>query len=114
VPIDPALPAAIAEVIVALPESRSVSADGIATWSRGGSPFAALGPAGVEIRLDRAIAAAAARTPDTAPSPRGPDWIRFNPRELDPHALDRLRAWLELAYRRAAGAGSAGSRHDQR
>ena len=49
----------------------------------------------------RQIAAAAARTPDTAPSPRGPDWVRFNPRELDPHALDRLGAWLELAYRRA-------------
>ena len=112
--MDPALPAAIAEVIVALPESRSVSADGVTTWSRGAVPFAALGSAGVEIRLERAVAAAATRTPDTAPSPRGPDWIRFNPRELDAHALDRLRAWLELAYRRAAGTGSAGSRQDQR
>ena len=71
------------------------------TWARAGVPFAALGPTGVEIRLDRAIAAAATRTPDTAPSSRGPDWIRFNPRELDGHAIDRLRAWLELAYRRA-------------
>lgn len=95
------LPAAAAEVIVELPESRSQSLDGIVTWSRGGTAFAALGPNGIEIRLDRAIAAAATRTPDTGPSSRGADWIRFNPGELDGHALDRLRAWLELGYRRA-------------
>lgn len=73
------------------------------TWSRDGVAFAALGPTGIEIRLDPAIAAAATRTPDAAPSPRGRDWVRFNPRELDAHAVDRLRAWLELACRRAAG-----------
>lgn len=100
--MDAALPATVAEVIVELPESRSQSEDGIVTWSRAGTAFAALGPAGIEIRLDRPIAAAATRTPDTAPSPRGPEWIRFSPRELDGHAVDRLRAWLELAYRRAA------------
>ena len=100
--MDPALPATVAEVVVDLPESRSQSVDDIVTWARAGVPFAALGPTGIEIRLDRAIAAAASRTPDTAPSSRGADWIRFNPRELDAHALDRLRAWLELAYRRAA------------
>ena len=99
--MDPALPATIAEVVIDLPESRSQSVDGVVTWSRAGVPFAALGPAGIEIRLDRAIAAAATRTPDTAPSSRGTDWIRFNPHELDGHAIDRLRAWLELGYRRA-------------
>lgn len=99
--MDPALPATIAEVVVDLPESRSQSVDGIVTWARAGVPFAVLGPTGIEVRLDRAIAAAASRTPDTAPSSRGADWIRFNPRELDAHAVDRLRAWLELAYRRA-------------
>ena len=71
------------------------------SWARGRTEFAIAGPFGVEIRLDRQVAAAATRTPDTAPTPRGPEWIRFNPRELDPHALDRLRAWLELGYRRA-------------
>ena len=71
------------------------------SWSRGGVEIAVVGPFGIELRLDRQIAAAAARTPDTAPSPRGPEWIRFNPRELDAHALDRLGAWLELAHRRA-------------
>jgi hypothetical protein len=62
-----------------------------------------LGPFGLELRLDQPIATAATRTPDTAPSPRGREWVRFNPRELDGHAVDRLRAWLDLAYRRAEG-----------
>jgi hypothetical protein len=99
--VDAALPATVAELVVDLPESRSQSVDGVVTWARAGVAFAALGPTGIEIRLDRAVAAAATRTPDTAPSSRGADWIRFNPHELDGHALDRLRAWLELAYRRA-------------
>lgn len=96
-----ALPAHVAEVIVDLPESRSQSIDGVITWSRGETAFAALGSNGIEIRLDGPIAAAATRTPDTAPSQRGQEWVRFNPSELDSHALDRLRAWLELGYRRA-------------
>ena len=99
--MDPSLPAHVAEVIVDLTESRSQSTDGVITWSRAGTAFAALGQNGLEIRLDRPIAAAATRTPDTAPSRRGPEWIRFNPQDLDAHALDRLRAWLELGYRRA-------------
>jgi hypothetical protein len=100
--VNSSLPAHVAEVIVDLPQSRSQSVDGVITWSRGGTAFAILGPNGIELHLDRPIAAAAARTPDTAPSPRGQDWVRFNPAELDGHALDRLRAWLELAYRRVA------------
>ncbi len=70
-------------------------------WSRGSVEFAVVGPFGVEIRLDPQVASAAVRTPDTASSPRGPEWVRFNPHELDAHALDRLHAWLELAHRRA-------------
>ncbi len=96
-----ALPALVAEIVVDLPEARSLSTDGVVTWSRGAIAFAALGPEGIEIRLDRAIAAAATHTPDTAPSHQGPEWVRFNPQELDPHAIDRLGAWLELGYRRA-------------
>jgi hypothetical protein len=99
--MDASLPARVAELVVDLPEARSLSTDGVITWTRGGREFAALGQAGIEIRLDDPIAAAASRTPDVAPSRRGPEWIRFSPRELDGHALDRLRAWLELAYRRA-------------
>jgi hypothetical protein len=99
--VTPALPALVAEIVVELPKARSLSVDGVVTWSVGEQAFAALGPAGVEVRLDPPIAAAARRTPDTGPSSRGEEWVRFNPRELDGHAVDRLRAWLDLAYRRA-------------
>jgi len=99
----PSLPVLVAEVVVDLPKARSLSSDGVITWSVDGKAFAALGPAGIEIRLDAPIAAAATRTPDTGPSPRGPEWVRFNPHEMDGHAEDRVRAWLELAYRRAGG-----------
>ena len=101
--LDPTLPAISAEIVVDLPRARSLSVDGTITWSVGDQAFAALGQFGIEIRLDPAIAAAATRTPDTAPSPRGKEWVRFNPHELDGHAVDRLRAWLGLAYRRAGG-----------
>jgi hypothetical protein len=99
--VDPSLPAHVAEVIVDLPEARSLAENGVVTWSRAGNAFASLGATGIEIRLDRQIAGAAARTPDVTLSGRGPEWIHFAPAELDPHALDRLEAWLELAYRRA-------------
>jgi hypothetical protein len=98
----PELSAKAAEIVVDLTRARGLSADGTITWSVGDQAFAALGQFGIEIRLDPAIAAAATRTPDTAPSPRGKEWVRFNPHELDGHAVDRLRAWLELAYRRAS------------
>ena len=97
------LPALVAEIVIDLPKARSLSVDGVITWSVGDQPFATLGPSGVEVRLDPPIAAAAGRTPDAAPSARGAEWVRFNPRELDAHAVDRLRAWLVLAYRRAEG-----------
>jgi len=93
----------VAEIAEGLGDVSTTPGGAGRTWSRGEAPIAVAGPFGVEIRLDREVAAAATRTPDTAPSPRGPEWIRFNPRELDPHALDRLRAWLEHAYRRALG-----------
>ena len=97
------LPALVAEIVTDLPEARSLSADGVITWSVADRPFATLGPSGVEVRLDPSIAVAAGRTPDAGPSPRGPEWVRFDPIELDGHAVDRLRAWLVLAYRRALG-----------
>ena len=80
---------------------RNEDSDAV-TWSLGGVPFAILGADGVELRLDTRIAVAAARTPDTAPSGRGPEWVRFNPRTVDPHAVDRLEAWFTLGARRAS------------
>jgi hypothetical protein len=93
-----------------LPDATAASAPGApgagppvrtTTWSRGGVAFAVLRPGAIEVRLEPAIAAAASRTPDVAPSPRGKEWVRFSPRVLDGHAMDRLTAWLELAYRQA-------------
>ena len=104
------LPELVREVAGGFPDATASSASGApgagpavttSTWSRGGVAFAVLSARGIEIRLEPAIAAAASRTPDTAPSPRGRDWVRFSPRELDAHAIDRLRAWLELAHRLA-------------
>ena len=72
-------------------------------WSIGGVTFARLDGSRAEFRLDPAVAAAALRTPDTAPSSRGADWVAFVPSALDQHAIDRARAWLASACRRADG-----------
>lgn len=65
--------------------------------------FAVLGPDLLEVALEPSVAAAALRTPDTRPSPRGAGWIAFTPRAADRFALDRAEAWLRLGHRRASG-----------
>jgi hypothetical protein len=70
-------------------------------WRRNGRPFAAVARGVAEFRLDPLVARAALRTPDTEPSTRGPEWVRFSPEALDDHALDRAEAWLASAWRRA-------------
>jgi hypothetical protein len=103
--VTPPLPGLIANLLgefaADLPDAPGTTSRAGTSWSRSGVEFAVAAPTGVEFRLDPAIAAAAAHTPDSGPSPRGAEWVRFNPRELDGHAIDRLRAWFELAYRRA-------------
>lgn len=74
----------------------------ITTWAAGPSVFATLEGDRAEFRLDPLVAAAALRTPDTSPSPRGGDWIGFAPPVLDDHAVDRAESWFLSAYRRAA------------
>lgn len=74
-------------------------------WSVAGRPFAAATPDDAEFRLRPAIAQAALGTPDTAPSPRGPDWIRFRPDDLDRFAIDRAAAWFGIAARHAQEGG---------
>jgi hypothetical protein len=75
---------------------------GAVTWSRRGRVFAAVSADGSvgSFALDAAVAAAAVRTPDTTPSPRGAGWVDFAPPELDDHAVDRASAWFASAYRR--------------
>ena len=83
---------------------RSAATNGdTVEWSIGGIVFAAVNANRSEFRLDPMVAAAALRTPDTAPSPRGRDWVAFSPTELDRHAIDRATAWLASAWRRADG-----------
>jgi hypothetical protein len=76
---------------------------GAVEWSIDGIVFAAVNGGRAEFRLDPMVAAAALRTPDTSPSPRGGDWVAFAPPELDRHAIDRATAWLASAWRRADG-----------
>jgi hypothetical protein len=90
----------------------AVELDGVVAVSAGpGTEFrvgdvlvALITPDGAaEFRLDPAVAAAARRTPATSASNRGPDWVRFAPITLEPHATDRAVAWLGSAARRAGG-----------
>ena len=83
--------------IAATPDGRS--------WAVGPAVFAALVNDVAEFRLDPKVAAAALRTPDTAPSAQGADWIVFGPPLLDDHAVDRAEAWFLSAHRRAAASG---------
>ena len=80
----------------------SVGPDGSITWSRNNRPFAVVTADGTsaEFALDPAVADAAARTPDVAPSGRGTGWVMFAPTDLDDHAADRAVAWLASAHRR--------------
>jgi hypothetical protein len=85
----------------AMPGVRRSTAGSSITWAAGDVPFAVVTGSTVELRLDRAIAAAALKTPDTAASARGPEWVRYTPATLEDHDLDRLEAWFALAHRRA-------------
>ena len=83
--------------------TSTASPEGDIAWSRGAELFAVLREDGgtAEFRLDVAVAAAAVRTPDTAPSARGSGWVLFRPATLDGHAADRASAWFAFAHRRA-------------
>ena len=83
--------------VAATPQGRS--------WAVGPAVFAMLADEFAEFRLDPKVTAAALRTPDTAASARGSDWIVFRPPLLDDHAVDRAEAWFLSAHRRAAASG---------
>ena len=83
---------------------RTPAADGSTVeWSIAGITFASVSDGRAEFRLDPMVAKAALRTPDTADSGRGTDWVAFSPPELDQYAIDRATAWLASAWRRADG-----------
>jgi hypothetical protein len=95
----------LAEFLAAAAEAIDglVATDGPnTTWSAGDAPFATLAGSTAEFRLDPLVARAALRTPDTAPSERGPEWVAFSPAVLDDGAVDRAEAWFQSAARRAS------------
>ncbi len=78
--------------------------DGVEFRQRG-RPYARADAGSASFRLDRVLAAAALGTPDVAPSPIGPGWVRFAPPVVDRFALDRAIAWLSAAWRRVPTSG---------
>jgi hypothetical protein len=95
----------LAEAAAGLPGVVVRTADELTTWAVGPAVFATLAGDRAEFRLDPLVAGAALRTPDTAPSSRGSDWIVFAPSILDDHGVDRAEAWFLSAQRRAAASG---------
>jgi hypothetical protein len=105
---EPASDLTLADILVAAAEEVdgvTSAVDGeLTTWSAGSRPFVALAGDRAEFRLDPLVARAALRTPDTMPSPRGPDWIGFAPVVIDDPAVDRAEAWFLSAHRLATAA----------
>ncbi len=87
--------------IAELGEAAETRSGNAVEYRRGSTLFAALEPAAVELRLQPDIAEAVLRTPETAPSRRGSEWVRFAPTEIDQFVIDRLEAWLTAAWRTA-------------
>jgi hypothetical protein len=95
---------ALAESAADVDEVATTTApDGSVSYVAGGQTVAVVGASGTsgEFRLSKPVAGAAIRTPDTSASPRGPEWVRFEPAALDDHAIDRAVAWLGFAVRHA-------------
>jgi hypothetical protein len=99
------LAALLVERATDLEGTEVVSIDGGVELVLDGEPFGIVSGRAVELCLRPAVAVAALRTPDTAASPRGRGWIRFEPSVLDELARDRASAWLESAWRFADEGG---------
>jgi hypothetical protein len=76
-------------------------------YDRGGMLFAVREPGRLSVRLREDIAAAALRTPDTAASDRGAEWVALAPAVADSFAIDRATSWFETAWRFAGGPAEA-------
>ncbi len=96
------LAAAVDGVIDGLPGVERAPRDDALELRRGRRLFAIVRRDRIDVHLDAAVAAAARRTPDVEPSSEGAGWISFGPPVLDRYAVDRARAWIEAAHRRAA------------
>ncbi len=98
---DALLREAVDETIAGLGEVVATKSGNVVEYRRGSKLFAVLERGAVELRLRPDIAEAVLRTPETAASRRGPDWIRFTPGQVDQFVVDRVEAWLTAAWRTA-------------
>jgi hypothetical protein len=98
---DETLAAVVADIASELDEVDTRSTNGGFELRRGSRLFAVVDRAGVEFRLRADVAEAVLRTPDTDPSGRGNEWVRFAPAAMDPSVEDRLAAWITSAWRAA-------------
>jgi hypothetical protein len=91
-----------------------VDADDGVSYASGQAIVAVVTGGTAEFRLRADVAAAAARTPDAAPSPRGPEWVAFSPTVFDRFARDRIEAWFEFAVRQERRRRETQARQDRR
>jgi hypothetical protein len=78
-------------------------AGGAVEFALGGAVFAVREGSVHSFWLRAEIVGAGLRTPATARTSRGPEWIALRSDEADDFTLDRARAWFELAWRLAGG-----------
>ena len=97
--------AAIDRLAVELDEVNRRQVGQTIEYDRVGVVFAERVAGKLSFRLRAEIVAAALRTPNTAPSARGPEWVALAPAAADVFALDRAVAWFETAWRLAGESG---------
>ena len=108
----PTLPGAIDELAAQLEGVRTRDTGTAIEYALDGRVFAAREGERVAFRLFPEIVDAALRTPDTARSSRGTDWVSLAPATVDGFAIDRARAWFESAWRLAGAGSEARSQQD--
>ena len=99
---DPAI--AIDRLAAELAGVEKLDAAGAIEFAQGGNVFAIREGAVHTFRLRPEIVRAGLRTPATARSTRGAEWISLRSGAGDDFTLDRAKAWFELAWRLAGGA----------
>lgn len=93
------LPDLLDELATDVEAVERTSDGGSVAYATRGQDFAVLDQIGASFRLRADVVRGALGTPDTAASPRGPDWVRFAPPVLDTFARDRAEAWFRFAHR---------------
>ena len=77
-------------------------------FDRAGVVFATREAGILSFRLRAEIAEVALRTPETAPSTRGPEWVALTAAGTYAFTVDRAAAWFESAWRLAGELAAPG------